>query len=134
MDSCCQRPVVFKDALRPVSLKVTVRRRNADVDLSVAASAYFLVRKPDQTDHTWTATIVETDETFVVLRYSFVSGDVPLLGTYLLFPQIGLPSGTYPAKPCEFDVEDYGANTVLVAYNNGALVFPVQLETRLVGG
>lgn len=107
---CCNKNIVFRDAVYPVALEVRIERRNLNVDLSTAVSAFFSVHKPDATEHVWFATIAEKQESYVVLQYAFVAGDVPLVGTYALFPKIALPGGTFPAIPVEFDVVEYWSN------------------------
>lgn len=122
------------NSVAPVGIAVRVERGDASqVDLSTATAAFFVVRRPDGIEKSWTATIVSAQATYVTLRYALAAVDLPIAGVYSLRAFLTLPGGSYPGESAEFEVTGCAVRAPL-APGAGALVYPVDLTVTLLGG
>lgn len=64
------------------------------IDLSTVTAATFSVRKPDETELSWTTTLSNQTSTTLTLTHAYVTGDVDIPGRYLVFALLTMPSGT----------------------------------------
>lgn len=78
-------------------------------DLSLVTSATFEVATPGATSPTvtWTATIVSQSASQIVLKYVFAAdgSDVPVRGTYAVYPRLATAVGTYPVGGDAFEAQ-----------------------------
>lgn len=81
-------------------------------DLSLVTTAFFRVRKPEQTNETsatfqdWTTSIQSQTSTLLVLRHVFAAGDVNKVGRYRVEPRLQTPAGELIASIREFVVKE----------------------------
>lgn len=90
-----------------VQVTVTVATGEAWVPADVT-SATFLVRRADGEEVTWTAAILSTTSTSIVLSHTLAAGgtDVPrgTAGEWAIRPRLVLPSGVIYGRPVSLSV------------------------------
>lgn len=94
------RPVAYQGAVAPESLQVLVRQGDSPIDLTTATACSFLVQLPDGTTATWSsATLSEATPLQVLATRAFLSGDLPLVGKYVVVALLTVPGGTVRGRP-----------------------------------
>ena len=82
---------------------VTVKDGTTVVDISNASTKQILLQDPDGTTQTKTAEY-ETDGTDGVIKYTTVSGDLTLAGTWKIQAKVVITAGTWNTDVQEFKV------------------------------
>ena len=77
-----------------VSLRVTIKENDLPVDISAATSIVYLIRKPDSSLLTVTASFY-TNGTDGVLTYTTVNGDTNIAGVYKYQARMTLGGGLF---------------------------------------
>lgn len=94
------RPVAYQGAVAPESLQVLVRQGDSGIDLTTATAASFLVQLPDGTSSTWAGVALSGATPLQVLaKRAFLSGDLPLVGKYVVVASVTVPGGTIRTRP-----------------------------------
>ena len=81
----------------------TVLDDGSAVDISSASSIRMIIKKPDQTSSTKTASF-NTDGTDGKMKYVTVSGDIDQVGNYKLQGKVVIGSATYYSSVSTFKV------------------------------
>ena len=91
--------VVYAGAVAPESLKVTVAQGSSGIDLTTVTAAQLLVKKPDGTTLSWSATISAATATSLTLTHVFSAADVDVTGIYVVVPKLTVPAGFVRGVP-----------------------------------
>jgi hypothetical protein len=95
---------VFRGAVGPEALAVTITRGKSNLDLSTVTQVTLVVRDPQDVERTWTTVISGQTTTQLTATHVFVAGDVPIVTTYRVMPHLTVPSGTRRGEPFTLQV------------------------------
>lgn len=84
---------VYLNPVAPETYTSDIVPGTSGVDLSTVTAAVFSVRKPDETELTWAATLSNQTSTTLTLTHAYAAGDVDTTGRYLVFALLTMPSG-----------------------------------------
>jgi methyl coenzyme M reductase alpha subunit len=98
---------VYKGALAPEALSVTITRGRNDMDLSTVTAVTFLVRSTDGTVNAeWSASVVSSSATQLIATHQFAAGDVAAANTLRIMPKLTLPTGVRRCVPFNLEVSE----------------------------
>ena len=86
-------PSVYVNSVSPTQLTLNVVSTPDQQDLSTSQSATIAVKLPDGTFKSWTATVVNPTSRQVTVVYSYLTGDLPIVGEYFIRVDLTLTGG-----------------------------------------
>ena len=86
-------------------IKVTIVDDDVAVDISAASLREIIIKKPDATSFTRTASVIgDGSSSSGVMYYDVVAGDLDLPGMYKIQGRVSIPSGTFKTAVGTFQV------------------------------